>query len=163
MQAPTTHRRTGFMLMRKTTRCGRYRRGATFSRPSTWPSQLHNCIPFLPTRALAIDLTAFGGSRSECQQILGSTTGLTIVRSMSDVPEGPNWWLATDRRWYPPERHPAYRPPAAPESPATAPPPVTPPTWAADPYGRREWRFWDGEAWTAAVVDGGAPGVDAPG
>lgn len=45
----------------------------------------------------------------------------------------------------------------------TAPPPTTPAQWNADPYGRREWRFWDGQAWSAAVVDNGVPGVDIPG
>ncbi len=26
---------------------------------------------------------------------------------MSDNPQGPGWWQASDRRWYPPEQHPA--------------------------------------------------------
>jgi hypothetical protein len=46
--------------------------------------------------------------------------------------------------------------------PATPPPPVTPPQWSADPYGRRELRYWDGQAWSAAVVDAGVPGIDPP-
>lgn len=25
---------------------------------------------------------------------------------MSDVPQGPGWWQASDHRWYPPETHP---------------------------------------------------------
>lgn len=29
--------------------------------------------------------------------------------------------------------------------------PLTPPTWAPDPYGRFELRYWDGSAWTAHV------------
>src|SRR5271157_2046620 len=28
---------------------------------------------------------------------------------MSDLPEGPGWWLASDQRWYPPELHSAAR------------------------------------------------------
>ncbi|MHB1582152.1 MAG: hypothetical protein ACYC0E_00180 [Acidimicrobiales bacterium] len=28
---------------------------------------------------------------------------------MSDVSQGPGWWLASDGRWYPPETHPQYR------------------------------------------------------
>ncbi|MGH8572215.1 MAG: hypothetical protein ACREX8_06525 [Gammaproteobacteria bacterium] len=31
---------------------------------------------------------------------------------MSETPLGPGWWQASDGRWYPPETHPAYRPPA---------------------------------------------------
>jgi len=42
----------------------------------------------------------------------------------------------------------------------TPPPPVTPPQWSPDPYGRHESRFWDGKAWSAAVVDAGVPGID---
>lgn len=32
---------------------------------------------------------------------------------MSDTPQGPQWWQATDGRWYPPEWHPHYSPPAS--------------------------------------------------
>lgn len=39
---------------------------------------------------------------------------------MSDIPQGPGWWQASDGRWYPPADAPA--PPGA---PATGPPPVT--------------------------------------
>ncbi len=28
---------------------------------------------------------------------------------MSDKPEGPGWWIASDGRWYPPELHPSVR------------------------------------------------------
>lgn len=28
---------------------------------------------------------------------------------MSDAPQGPGWWQATDGKYYPPERHPQYR------------------------------------------------------
>ncbi len=30
---------------------------------------------------------------------------------MSDVPQGPGWWQATDGKWYPPEQHPQNQPP----------------------------------------------------
>ena len=30
---------------------------------------------------------------------------------MSDVSQGPGWWMATDHKWYPPESHPGYQPP----------------------------------------------------
>jgi hypothetical protein len=28
---------------------------------------------------------------------------------MSDNPEGPGWWVASDGKWYPPELHPSVR------------------------------------------------------
>jgi uncharacterized RDD family membrane protein YckC len=31
---------------------------------------------------------------------------------MSNVSQGPGWWLASDQRWYPPESHPGYQPPS---------------------------------------------------
>ena len=42
---------------------------------------------------------------------------------MSDVFEGPGWWMASDGRWYPPERHPdpAYRARFLPEPPPDEP------------------------------------------
>jgi hypothetical protein len=44
---------------------------------------------------------------------------------------------------------------------AKAPPPVLPPpTWAADPSGRHQLRYWDGRAWTESVSDGGQPSTD---
>jgi hypothetical protein len=41
---------------------------------------------------------------------------------MSDKPEGPGWWLATDGKWYPPELHPSVRDgsPAAPTQESAA-------------------------------------------
>jgi pSer/pThr/pTyr-binding forkhead associated (FHA) protein len=34
--------------------------------------------------------------------------------------------------------------------------------WAADPYGRHELRYWDGQSWTMHVSDRGATSVDPP-
>jgi hypothetical protein len=34
------------------------------------------------------------------------------------------------------------------------------PGWFPDPMGRNDYRWWDGQAWTAAVVRGGAQGYD---
>ena len=42
---------------------------------------------------------------------------------MSDVSQGPGWWMASDEKWYAPESHPNYRPPSP-------PPPPAPPTAA---------------------------------
>jgi hypothetical protein len=50
---------------------------------------------------------------------------------MSDVSQGPGWWLASDGRWYAPEQHPNYRPP-----PPLPPPPRRGPGW---------WQASDGE------------------
>jgi len=34
---------------------------------------------------------------------------------MSDTSQGGGWWIASDGKWYPPEVHPNYRPPALPQ------------------------------------------------
>ena len=50
---------------------------------------------------------------------------------MSDVPQGPGWWQASDGRYYPPEQFPG----AAPTPPETPPevPPAQPPTMPVAP------------------------------
>jgi Protein of unknown function (DUF2510) len=51
-------------------------------------------------------------------------------------------------------------------APAAAPPTVAPaaapgsPGWAADPYGRHQWRYWDGARWTDQVADGSTQSTD---
>lgn len=56
---------------------------------------------------------------------------------MSDVSQGPGWWQASDGKWYAPEAHPSYQPPAAPQPPAAQPPappqPMAPPPQMAAP------------------------------
>ena len=59
---------------------------------------------------------------------------------MSDVSHGPGWWQASDGKWYAPELHPSYVPPAPPPPPppTPAPPPPTAsvpqfPTWTSPP------------------------------
>lgn len=37
------------------------------------------------------------------------------------------------------------------------------PSWQADPFGRHEQRFWDGERWTEKVRSSGTTGIDPPG
>jgi len=49
-------------------------------------------------------------------------------------------------------------PSAAPSAPPTAPPVA--PGWAADPYGRHQWRYWDGSRWTDQVADGSTQSTD---
>jgi hypothetical protein len=34
------------------------------------------------------------------------------------------------------------------------------PGWAADPYGRHQWRYWDGGRWTDQVADGSTQSTD---
>ena len=45
---------------------------------------------------------------------------------MSDHSQGPGWWLASDGRWYAPELHPSYVPPAPAAGPAGLTPPLPP-------------------------------------
>src|SRR5262249_4901039 len=67
-----------------------------------------------------------------------------------------------------PRTAPAAAPPAAARTTATAPvapsaPPTAPPVapgWAADPYGRHQWRYWDGGRWTDQVADGSTQSTD---
>jgi hypothetical protein len=60
---------------------------------------------------------------------------------MSDTPQGPGWWLASDGKWYPPEQwtgppntHPPGQGAAEPASPAQAGQPV--PTWQSGSPGQ---------------------------
>ncbi|HEV3134497.1 MAG TPA: DUF2510 domain-containing protein [Acidimicrobiia bacterium] len=57
--------------------------------------------------------------------------------------------------------------PARPAPAPAPPPPVAAPTaapgapgWAADPYGRHQWRYWDGSRWTDQVADGSTQSTD---
>ena len=47
---------------------------------------------------------------------------------MSDVAQGPDWWLASDGKWYPPQQQVA--PTAPPPPPQYAPPQYAPPAYA---------------------------------
>ena len=50
---------------------------------------------------------------------------------MSDKPEGPGWWIASDGTWYPPELHPSVREGSRMQSPVDTP--VQPAGQAAHP------------------------------
>jgi hypothetical protein len=54
---------------------------------------------------------------------------------MSDVSQGPGWWIASDGKWYPPEQHPNYQPPTPPGLSGSADPPISPtgPLWSGPP------------------------------
>lgn len=41
---------------------------------------------------------------------------------MTDGPQGPGWWQASDLQWYPPERHPSYQAPHTPQTQTGSPP-----------------------------------------
>ena len=66
---------------------------------------------------------------------------------MSDVQVQPGWWQASDGKWYPPERHPEYRPQGLPplpqdsglQEPSQPPiPPTMQPPFAQDPGQRAQ-------------------------
>jgi Tfp pilus assembly major pilin PilA len=44
---------------------------------------------------------------------------------MSDQPQGPGWWQASDHKWYPPEKHATYAAPPSPPGTPTQPPTAT--------------------------------------
>jgi hypothetical protein len=48
----------------------------------------------------------------------------------------------------------------APISPVTSAPTLSPAKWAADPTGRHQLRYWNGETWTEHVGDSGVKGKD---
>ncbi len=77
---------------------------------------------------------------------------------MSEMSQGPGWWLATDGKWYPPEEHPGQVTPAAASAPPATPTlssaepeaaaPVAyqglPSGWYRDPSDPASARYWDG-------------------
>lgn len=59
------------------------------------------------------------------------------------------------------EDHAAAAPAPEPVAPAEPVPPASPPAdWYADPRGRHQYRYWDGEAWTDHVADNGVAAID---
>ena len=58
---------------------------------------------------------------------------------MSDAPQGPGWWRATDGRWYPPEA--AAAPTTSPAQPAPFPASPSGPPTSPEATGRR-WKTW---------------------
>ena len=50
---------------------------------------------------------------------------------MSDKPEGPGWWIASDGQWYPPELHPSVRDEVPAQKPAVATNPPQSQRWQA--------------------------------
>jgi hypothetical protein len=67
---------------------------------------------------------------------------------MSDVSQGPGWWMASDGRWYAPETHPSVRPVAAPPGSAVGgrqSPPGPSGWWIAS-----DWRWYPPETHPSA-------------
>ncbi len=80
---------------------------------------------------------------------------------MSDVSQGPGWWIASDGKWYPPEQQPGYAAATPPQSPYGA---AAPPAMAygyvpgpVDSRGRPIAEWW--ERLVAALIDGVMFGV----
>ncbi len=60
---------------------------------------------------------------------------------MSDVAQGPGWWVASDGKWYPPESHPEAAPPPPPPSTGLfAPLPAPSTTGPATGLSATNWR-----------------------
>ncbi len=54
---------------------------------------------------------------------------------MSNAPQGPGWWQASDGNWYPPQQQPGYAAPPPPPPASAAPPRYQPPGQAAETPG----------------------------
>jgi hypothetical protein len=72
---------------------------------------------------------------------------------MSDVQQGPDWWLASDGKWYPPQSRPFPAPPPAPPPAPTFSPGLPPPPQAIST--NRVLAGWlQGLLWVSAVSAG---------
>lgn len=80
------------------------------------------------------------------------------VEDVSPVAEPAGWAVAPDATPEPAAAEPEPEPQTAP-APAT---PTVPAGWYADPAGRYELRYWDGNQWTEHVARGGAQYKDPP-
>jgi hypothetical protein len=92
---------------------------------------------------------------SVAASIVCTGAALAITRGLAAAPAN---------AWYPVGAHAPGVPAAQPAqayAPQQARPQVTG-QWAADPYGRHQYRLWDGVRWTANVSDNGVIGHDEP-
>lgn len=78
---------------------------------------------------------------------------------MSDTSQGEGWWLASDGKWYPPELHRDYVPPAPPPLPLPSIPTPPSPAGPSQPEGnqatawyKRRWVHVTGGALVSLVV-----------
>lgn len=90
-----------------------------------------------------------------------STATASAVASSASLSPEPASSSAT------PSPSPSVSPSPTPASPAStvvdsSPAPAVPSGWYADPSGRFEIRYWDGESWTEHVSRGGQQSTDPP-
>jgi hypothetical protein len=57
---------------------------------------------------------------------------------MSDEPEGPGWWIASDGKWYPPELHPSVREDTRAHASTAGPGTAQPPKWQSQADREKE-------------------------
>ena len=91
---------------------------------------------------------------------------------MSDVPQGPGWWLASDGKWYAPQQHPGFVSPTSfssvPPADLSAVPTRCSPRhswvegWHPDPLGIHEERFFKQGKATPLVRDDGVGSYHHP-
>jgi hypothetical protein len=76
---------------------------------------------------------------------------------MTDGPQRPGWWQASDLKWYPPERHPSYQAPHTPQ-PQTGSPPSGLPSYGQPDEGiavtTKTFRFGPKLLKPKLIVDG---------
>ena len=58
---------------------------------------------------------------------------------MSDVSQGPGWWIASDGNWYPPHLHPSVAELAPSQSNVPSQPPLAQRAWDLQPTGAPSW------------------------
>jgi hypothetical protein len=98
----------------------------------SWPEKIGNIMQWLGGGAVAV------------------AVGLLALRALSLLPA-------------PVRPAPVAAPTATTTTPVASAPPTAPPVapgWAADPYGRHQWRYWDGGRWTDQVADGSTQSTD---
>ncbi len=98
----------------------------------------------------------------------GAAAGAVVATDTGAVPpvEEPGGWAQAPEP-APPTPEPAPEPAPEPEpepepEPAPAPESTVPAGWYADPSGRFELRYWDGNAWTEHVSRAGQQYTDPP-
>ena len=83
-----------------------------------------------------------------------SVAPATVIQSpMAQISDS----YAQANTYQPAAAAPTYQP-----APAAAPTPAVPAEWYADPSGRFELRYWDGNTWTEYVSTGGVQSTNPP-
>jgi hypothetical protein len=116
---------------------------------------------------LAVAVAIFNGEGAEAAQELREKLNELDAAMPVEAPSGA---LPGQTATSPLGRdEPSVDKPQAPSAAATValpapegPSPLPPPTWAADPFGRHQLRYWDGAAWTDYVSDDGYEHHESP-